>query len=74
MAPRTQVNEPATPADSVTEPATPEKDEGRKYDPRKFVDVYNVESGKKLGRPVPETWLDGRFPQISETPSSKAGK
>lgn len=53
----------------VTEPAT------RTYDPRKKVRVYNTVTGAKLPNPVPETWLDGRFPQLSETPSlKKAGK
>lgn len=77
MATRNQVTEPATPSeapDAVTEPAIPETIEGRKHDPRKFVYVYDSESGKKLDRPVPETWLDGRFPQLSLTPSKKAGK
>lgn len=74
MATRTSVTEPATPVDTVTEPAIPEKVEGRKYDPRKFVYVYNTETGEKLNDPVPETWLDGRFPQLSLTPSKKAGK
>jgi hypothetical protein len=74
VATRTQVTEPATPVDTVTEPAIPETVEGREHDPRKFVYVYNTETGKKLDRPVPETWLDGRFPQLSLTPSKKAGK
>jgi len=74
VATRTQVTEPATPSeapDAVTEPAITET---RKFDPRKLVYVYEKDSGNKLDRPVPETWLDGRFPQLSETPSSKAGK
>lgn len=73
MATRTTVTEPATPVDTVTEPAIPEKVEGRKYDPRKKVYVYDTETGQKLNDPVPETWLDGRFPQLSLTPSKKAG-
>lgn len=74
MATRTPVTEPATSVDSVTEPAIPEEVEGREYDPRKLVYVYDTRTGKKLDRPVPETWLDGRFPQLSLTPSKKAGK
>jgi hypothetical protein len=74
VATRNQVTEPATPVDTVTEPAIPEEVEGREYDPRKFVYVYNTDTGKKLDRPVPETWLDGRFPHLSLTPSKKAGK
>jgi hypothetical protein len=58
----------------AVEPAVPEKVEGRKYDPRKLVYVYDTETGGKLNDPVPETWLDGRFPQLSLTPSKKAGK
>jgi hypothetical protein len=85
-----KVTEPATPrvADIVTEPSlTPLEaqhvqdllDAGataatRKYDPRKFVYVYDTETDDKLNDPVPETWLDGRFPQLSLTPSKKAGK
>lgn len=57
---------------TAAETATPKT--ARKYDPRKMVYVYDKESGKKLDRPVPETWLDGRFPNLSETPSKKAGK
>lgn len=61
---------------------TPEADEptaaiprnARKHDPRKSVYVYDTTTGNKLPNPVPETWLDGRFPQLSETPSKKAGK
>lgn len=62
------------PADSgapenVLEPAI------RMFDPRKWVRVYDNTTGTKLPHPVPETWLDGRFPQLSQTPSlKKAGK
>lgn len=71
MAPTpSKVTEPATPVDTVTEPVIP----ARKYDPRVMVYVYDTETGEKLPNPVPETWLDGRFPQLSETPSQKAGK
>lgn len=74
MAPTPKVTEPATTVDAVTEPAVPDTVPGRKYDPRKKVYVYNTETGAKLPNPVPETWLDGRFPQLSATPSKKAGK
>jgi hypothetical protein len=67
----TKVTEPATPVDAVTDPAIPDV---LKYDPRKLVYVYDSDTGKKLDRPVPQTWLDGRFPHLSETPSKKAGK
>lgn len=74
MATRSQVTEPATPAveapETVTEPATP----GRTYDPRKRVHVYDTVTGVKEPYPVPETWLDGRFPRLAEVPSTKAGK
>ena len=69
MATPSKVTEPATPVDAVTEPATP--DAVRKYDPRKLVYVYDTLTGTKLDRPVPETWLDGRFPHLSATPSKK---
>ncbi|QFG09556.1 hypothetical protein HYQ00_gp12 [Arthrobacter phage TripleJ] len=74
---RTQVTEPATPDEAtveVIEPAIPETVPGRKHDPRKLVYVYDKTTGDKLPNPVPETWLDGRFPNLSETPSKKAGK
>ena len=74
MATQTQAPADTPESDVVKEPAIPEKVEGRKYDPRKFVYVYDSESGVKLNDPVPETWLDGRFPQLSLTPSKKAGK
>ena len=78
MATSTRVTEPAAPAqgdaDTITEPAIPVAVPGRKHDPRKLVYVYNTETGDKLPNPVPETWLDGRFPQLSLTPSKKAGK
>jgi hypothetical protein len=62
------------PVTQVEDPAIPDKVEGRKYDPRKKVYVYDNTTGEKLPNPVPETWLDGRFPNLSETPSKKAGK
>lgn len=66
------VTEPATPAvvARITEPARPE----RTYDPRKKVRVYDKTTGQVVRRPVPETWLDGRFPNLAEAPSSKVGK
>lgn len=69
MATPKQVTEPAKPpaANTVTEPE-------RVYDPRKKVRVYDKTTGKLIDRPVPETWLDGRFPNLVEAPSSKAGK
>lgn len=69
MATPKQVTEPATPAvvASVTEPA-------RAYDPNKKVRVYDKTSKKVVDRPVPETWLDGRFPHLAPAPSSKEGK
>lgn len=56
----------------AAETATPKT--AAKSDPRKMVYVYAKDSGEKLPNPVPETWLDGRFPNLSETPSKKAGK
>lgn len=69
MAENKTVTEPATPATvaAVQEPK-------RRLDPRKKVYVFDKNTGQKLDDPVPETWLDGRFPQLSETPSTKAGK
>lgn len=69
MATTKQVTEPATPAvlANVTEPE-------RTYDPRKKVKVYDTKTKQVVNRPVPETWLDGRFPNLAEAPSSKAGK
>lgn len=45
----------------------------RVFDPRVMVYVYDISTGRKLDRPVPETWLDGRFPQLSQTPSTLKG-
>lgn len=64
----------AEPVVETVDPAVPETVHGRKYDPRKLVYVYDTVSGDKLPNPVPETWLDGRFPNLSLTPSKKAGK
>lgn len=76
----TKVTEPALPelaVDKVAEPSTPELPTAKvaePLDPRKSVQVYDTRTGKKLDRPVPENWLDGRFPHLKETPSQKAGK
>lgn len=54
-----------TQVETVTEPsATPAQ--GRVY-------VYDTETGNKLPNPVPRSWLDGRFPNLKEQPSKKAG-
>lgn len=45
----------------------------RTHDPRVMVYVHDTNTGKKLDRPVPETWLDGRFPQLSQNPSTLKG-
>lgn len=75
MATRSSNTVPADdPVTEVVDPAVPDKVEGRKYDPRKKVHVYDNTTGDKLPNPVPETWLDGRFPNLSETPSKKAGQ
>ena len=68
MATPKQVTEPATPTvvAKVAEPA-------RTYDPNKTVRVYDKTTKQVVDRPVPETWLDGRFPRLVEAPSSKAG-
>lgn len=73
MATPKQVTEPATTVARVTEPAVPELPDApaRTYDPRKKVTAYDNVTGQKLPAPVPETWLDGRFPRLEETPSSK---
>ena len=72
MATPKQVTEPATPAvvARITEPARPD----RGYDPRKKVKVYDTSTKQVVRRPVPETWLDGRFPNLAPVPSSKEGK
>lgn len=71
-----KVTEPAVPdgaAVTVTEPATDTPAVERVYDPNKSVHVYNTRNGKKLDRPVPETFLK-QFPHLKEVPSKKAGK
>lgn len=65
------VDEKSTLSELEAEPAAAEPEE-RVYDPRVWVDVYDVTTGKKLDQPVPETWLDGRFPQLSESPVDPA--
>lgn len=60
-----QVQEPAGPVtDQVTEPAV---------DTREFVHVYDSNTGTKVDRPVPGSWLT-IFPHLKETPSTKEGK
>ena len=54
------------PAAKPAEP-TPESVEGRVY-------AYDTQSGAKLHDTVPRSWLDGRFPNLKEQPSKKAGK
>lgn len=49
------------------------KETPRTYDPRKKVRVMDAKSKTVVRRLVPETWLDGRFPNLVETPSQKAG-
>ncbi|MET4095114.1 hypothetical protein [Arthrobacter sp. UYCu712] len=46
----------------------------RVYDSNKRVTAYDRVTGEKLPYKVPETHLDGRFTNLKETPSSKAGK
>lgn len=38
------------------------------------VRVRDTKTGEILPYPVPRSWLDGRFPNLQETHSSKAGK
>ncbi len=72
MATPKQVTEPAIPTATahVAEPAGAD----RIYDPNKKIRVADKTTGKVVDRPVPETWLDGRFPNLKVVPSSKAGK
>lgn len=66
----------ATPktADSGAPENAPETATTRTESPRKWVKVYDTNSGNKLPNPVPEHFLDGRFPHLKEVPSKKAGK
>jgi hypothetical protein len=61
-----------------SEGSEPEQSEapapGRAFDSNKRVTAYDRVTGTKLPYKVPETHLDGRFPNLKETPSSKAGK
>lgn len=63
------------PADSGApeKPLELAKETPRTYDPRKKVRVMDKKSKTVVRRLVPETWLDGRFPDLVETPSQKAG-
>ncbi|WP_422758288.1 hypothetical protein [Paenarthrobacter sp. C1] len=75
MATPSKVTDPAAGAtESTTETATPDETPVRKYNPNKRVYVYDKETKEKQPNPVPETWLDGRFPRLAEVPSKKAGK
>lgn len=38
------------------------------------VRVFDKNTDTILGHKVPRSWLDGRFPNLKEVPSSKAGK
>lgn len=38
------------------------------------VRVADTDTGAIQPYPVPRAWLDGRFPNLKEVPSSKAGK
>jgi len=79
VATQKQVTEPAkAPAQdsmsthTVTEPAEAQR---HYYDPNKRVKAVDKNTGEVLRRPVPETWLDGRFPNLKAAPSNKkAGK
>ncbi len=51
-----------------------EEKASRSYDPRVRVSVYDATTKEKLPNPVPETWLDGRFPQLKQVPSTKKGE
>lgn len=68
MATPKPVTEPAAPAAGtrVTEPV-----DTSTVDQNDKVRVYDSLSGEKLNRPVPRSWLDGRFPNLKESPSSK---
>lgn len=72
-----RVTEPAkdTTVDVVTEPGAPDEVEATEpVDPRRLVHVYDANTGVKVDRPVPATFLDGRFPQLKEVPSKKEGR
>lgn len=61
------------PADSmsvhtVTEPVEAQHHD---YDPNKRVKAIDTTTGNALRHPVPETWLDGRFPHLKAAPSTK---
>jgi hypothetical protein len=46
----------------------------RVYDTNRRVTAYDQSTGEKLPHKVPRSHLDGRFANLRETPSSKAGK
>lgn len=35
--------------------------------------AYDTRTKRKLGHPVPASWLDGRFPHLKQVPSQEAG-
>lgn len=72
----TPKKEPEKAIEQVSEPErVPETTRTRKYDPRKLVYVYDAVTKEKLTRPVPETHLDGRFPNLKQSPSdARKGK
>lgn len=69
MATRIKVTEPATPSVAPADATEPP----RVNDLNKRVTVYDRVTGEKLPYKVPLSYLDGRFPNLKETPSSKAG-
>lgn len=75
MATQKQVTEPAKApaADSmsvhtVTEPGPAQRHD---YDPNKRVKAVDKNTGEAIRRTVPESWLDGRFPNLKAAPSNK---
>lgn len=74
MATTKQVTEPAQTADTGTANTVATEPE-RSYDGQKKVQVYDAKAPgqitDKAKHRVPETWLDGRFPRLKATPSTK---
>lgn len=58
-------------SDSGAPENVPETATTRTDGSQKWVKVYDTNSGNKLPNPVPEHFLDGRFPHLKKVPSSK---
>lgn len=70
MATTPKAEAPKAPS-STSAPATAPAAEAQAADPYRRVRVRSKATGEILPNSVPLTWLDGRFPDLIEVPSSR---